>query len=162
MPTIRKEARDIVNRFLDSSEKVGYGDPVEEFKLYALNVIFKTVSGRSFTSAEEPDYKKLKRIMEYNIKNSAWENDLSNFLPILSVYEYFFGTLAEQKVFIRDERDPFFRRVVEEADFIEGPNVLKSLAEAGFTLSFNEKLVLACMYLYILLFYKITNNIYYF
>lgn len=83
--------------------------------------------------------------MEFNIKNSAWENDLSNFLPILSVYEYFFGTLAEQKTFIRDERDPFFTRVVEDSDIIERPNVLKSLAEAGFDLSFNENFVLACM-----------------
>ncbi|GAA5808616.1 hypothetical protein MFLAVUS_002008 [Mucor flavus] len=143
LPTIRKEARDVTNRFLEATEKQGFCDPVEEFKLYALNVIFKTVAGRSFSSKDDPDYKKLKRIMEFNIKNSAWENDLSNFLPILSVYEYFFGTLAEQKTFIRDERDPFFTRVVEDSDIIEGPNVLKSLAEAGFDLSFNEKLVLA-------------------
>lgn len=160
MPTIRKEAKDVVDRFLESSEKQGYGDPVEEFKLYALNVIFKTVCGRLFDSSEDPEYKKLKWLMEYNIKNSAWENDLSNFIPILSVYDNFFGTLAGQKAYIKNERDPFFKKVVEGSDTIEGPNILKSLAEAGFDLSFDEKLVLAGMQLNNFLYCKMTNSRY--
>lgn len=47
----------MTNRFLEATEKQLFCDPVEEFKLYALNVIFKTVAGRSFSSKDDPDFK---------------------------------------------------------------------------------------------------------
>ncbi|KAI9274022.1 cytochrome P450 [Helicostylum pulchrum] len=140
--TMRQEAKDLVTRFIQSTERKGSVDPSQSLKLFALNVMFKIICGKRFDSITHPDYKQFQKIVEHNIKNAAWESDTSNFIPIFSVYEYFFGTLADQKNFIKIERDPFFRRIIKDATITEGPNVIKSFVEDEFNLSEDEILVL--------------------
>ncbi|KAI8090424.1 cytochrome P450 [Thamnidium elegans] len=140
--TIQQEAKDLVTRLILSTESEGSVEPSQFLKLFALNVIFKIVCGKRFDSPTHPDYIQFQKIVEHNIKNGAWERDLSNFVPIFSVYDYFFGTLADQKSFITIERDPFFRRIIKDAAVTEGPNVIKSLVEDEFNLSDDETLVL--------------------
>lgn len=114
-----------------------------------MNVMCNSTFGRSFDSIRDPEFVKLTHIVDVTMNHCALENDLTNFLPILSVYDYFFGNQSEQKSFIKNERNPFFRQLVKEAQQAEVPNVVKSLVEDGFVLTDDETMVFTSkLYMY--------------
>lgn len=94
-----------------------------------MNIMFKTTFGRRFDSIQHPEFLKMTEIIETTMQYCALENDLANFLPIVSVFDYFFDSQSEQKDFIKNERNPFFRRSIKEAKQAKEPNVVKSLVE---------------------------------
>ncbi|KAI8090417.1 cytochrome P450 [Thamnidium elegans] len=142
MPLIQQESKELVNRLIESSESEGSVNPFVDLELNSMNIMFKSTFGRRFDSIQHPEFVKLTQIIEATMKHCALENDLANFLPIVSVFDYFFGSQSEQKDFIKNERNPFFRRLVKEAEQAEGPNVVKSLVEDGFALTDDETMVL--------------------
>lgn len=87
---MRQEAKNLVTRLIQSTESNGSVDPSQSLKLFALNVMFQITCGKKFDSTTHPDYKQFQKIIEHNIKNGGCESDTSNFLPIFSVYDYFF------------------------------------------------------------------------
>ncbi|KAG2237331.1 hypothetical protein INT48_009064 [Thamnidium elegans] len=91
--TIQQEAKDLVTRLILSTESEGSVEPSQFLKLFALNVIFKIVCGKRFDSPTHPDYIQFQKIVEHNIKNGAWERDLSNFVPIFS-YSHHISIIA--------------------------------------------------------------------
>lgn len=77
---------------------------------------------------------------------ASLDNDLPNFLPALSVVDYFIGTQVKMKNFTNNERNPVYRELIKEAFNKEGPNVIKSLGENGFVMDEEEMLVFMCKY----------------
>ncbi|KAI9265520.1 cytochrome P450 [Helicostylum pulchrum] len=140
MPTIHREAKDLVARLLESSRKNGSVDPFVDFKLYSMNVIATTIFCKRYDTVTNPEFIKLTKVTEQTNINCAVENDLSNFLPIVSLYDYFFGKHAAQRRYVESERNPFLRRLIEEARKEEGPNMIKSFAEDGFELTKDQEL----------------------
>lgn len=139
---IERHSKDLVNRMIEFSERDNGINPLPYFKLYALNVVFDTVFGKGFDSIEDPEFLMLERLVEFNVKHSAWENDLTGILPILSIYEYFFGHQAEEIDHIINERNPYFRKIINEAAVKDDTNFIKSLAEHGYSLTEDEIIVM--------------------
>lgn len=145
-PSLERESADLVTRFIESTEKEGSINPFHHLTLFSMNVITTALFSKRFDSVHNPNFITLTSIIEQAMKNLGLDNDLSNFLPIISLYDYFFGTQVEQKSFIKNERNPFFRKLIQNATMAEGPNVIKSFAEDGFTLSNDDMLVITCKY----------------
>ncbi|KAI9274024.1 cytochrome P450 [Helicostylum pulchrum] len=141
-PSLERESRDLVSRFIESTEKNGSVNPLKHLELFSMNVIITAIFSKRFDSVEDADFKKLDAMVAHVIKNCGLENDLPNFLPIVSIYHYFFGGQAEQRDFIKNKRNPFFRQLIRDAAVAEGPNVIKSLVEDGFKLSNDETLAI--------------------
>lgn len=150
-PSLERESRDLVSRFIESTEKNSSVNPLKHLELFSMNVIITAIFSKRFDSVEDPDFKKLDEMIAHVIKNCGLENDLPNFLPIVSVYNYFFGGQAEQRDFIQNKRNPFFRQLIRDAAVAEGPNVIKSLVEDGFKLSNDETLAITGTYEILLL-----------
>ncbi|GAA5808621.1 hypothetical protein MFLAVUS_002013 [Mucor flavus] len=142
MPLILQESKELVNRFIESSENENSVNPLVDLELNSMNIMFKTTFGRRFDSIQHPEFLKMTEIIETTMRYCALENDLANFLPIVSVFDYFFDSQSEQKDFIKNERNPFFRRLIKEAEHAKEPNVVKSLVEDGFSLTDDETMVL--------------------
>ncbi|GAA5798502.1 hypothetical protein HPULCUR_003906 [Helicostylum pulchrum] len=145
IPYIHKEAKDLVTRFIKSTEKEGSVDPFKLLELNSMNVITETSFSKRFDSVEDPEFIKLSSIVETTMIYCGAEHDLANFLPIVSIYDYFFGNRAEKKNFNLNERNPYLRRIVKEAAYAEGPNVIKAFEEGGFKLTEDELMALALL-----------------
>lgn len=144
MKSIEQESYDLVSRLIESSETEGGTDPLKYLELNSMNVMFLACFGRKFNDIKDPEFVRLSTMIEQSMKYAGIENDLANFLPILSIVDYFAGSQATQKKFIKTQRDPIYRQLVEEALTREGPNVVKSLAENGYDFTEDEKIVLTC------------------
>jgi hypothetical protein len=147
MESIHKETSELVSRLLESTEKNGYTDPYKSNELCFLNVVFTIAFGRRFESSDDPEFLKIIHIIEKSMKFLALEKDKPNFLPIVSIIDYFAGTQAEMKHFTDTVRNPAFKKFIEEASMKEGPNVVKSLRDDGFNLPDEDRHVLLCKYM---------------
>jgi hypothetical protein len=109
-----------------------------------MNVVFNIGFGGRFDSIDDPEFKELSELVETTIQYAGLENDLANFLPIVSVFDYFNGSEIKMKSYMKNERDPLFRRLLHQAALKEGPNLVKSLDEDGHDMSEDEKIVFMC------------------
>lgn len=144
--SIHREVSDLVTRLLESTEKNGFTDPYKRNELCFLNVVFKIAYGRRFEAVDDPEFTQVIDMIETSMKYLALEKDKPNFLPIVSIFDYFAGTEAKMKHFTDTIRNPAFTRCVEEALLQEGPNVVKSLREDGFDLPDEDRLMLLGKY----------------
>ncbi|KAG2196313.1 hypothetical protein INT47_009308 [Mucor saturninus] len=141
MDSIIEESENLVTRFIETTEKEGATDPFKHLELNSLNVVFSATFGRKFDSVHDKEFINLSTMIETSMKFAGLENDLANFLPVVSVIDYFAGTQAKQKSFIKNRRNPVYRKLIEEARASTSPNVIKSLKENGFNLSEDDTLV---------------------
>lgn len=144
MDSIHREARDAVTGLMECTEKEGCTNPLKYFELSALNVVFTAAFGRRFESVNDPEFVDMSEMIEVIIKYGGIENDLANFLPFMTVVDYLTDSMAKMKSFISDQRDPVYRKLIEEAEHRDGPNVVKSLKENGFEFTDDETLVFMC------------------
>ncbi|KAI9274021.1 cytochrome P450 [Helicostylum pulchrum] len=143
IPTISSGSRKLVSDFIECTMREGGVNPYKYAQLFGMNNIFGALFGRTFPSVEDPEFIKLLHLAETITTCLALENDLPNYFPILSVYEYFFKSQDEQKRFLENEYYPFFRKFVKEAYEAEGSNFIKSLTEEGPKLSEDETMHVA-------------------
>lgn len=141
MDSIIEESENLVSRFIETTEKEGAANPFKHLELNSLNVVFSAAFGRKFDSVHDKEFINLSTMIETSMKFAGLENDLANFLPVVSIIDYFAGTQAKQMSFIKNERDPAYRKLIAEARTSKNPNVIKSLKENGFNLSEDETLV---------------------
>jgi hypothetical protein len=146
MDSIHKESSDLVDRLIESTGKEGSTNPIKALELNSMNVIFSASFGRKFDTLDDPEFIELSDIAETSLKYAGTENDLANFLPIISIFDYFAGTQVKLKKFIKTRRDPIYRNLIKEASERDGQNLIKSLDEDGFNLTADEKLVFMCKY----------------
>lgn len=142
--SIKKEAHDLVSRFIESSnESEGGIYPLKYLELNSMNVITSACFGKKYDSINDPEFINLSEVVEITMKLGGIDNDLPNFLPIVKIFDYFAGTKEKMEKFIKTRRDPTFKKHIQEAFACEGPNVMKSLEENGFHFTEDQKLVLA-------------------
>jgi GTP-binding protein EngB required for normal cell division len=147
MGSIHKESQDLVSRLIESSQKEGATNPLKYFELNSMNVISLACFGRKFDAVDDPEFIDLSDMVETSIKYAGIENDLANFLPLVSVFDYFAGTQVKMKRFIKKHRDPMYLRLIKEAKVREGPNVVKSLKANGFDFTDDENIVFICKFI---------------
>jgi hypothetical protein len=159
MDTIHKESRFLVDSLITATEKEGSVDPLKYLELNSLNVICAAVFGQRFDSIYDPEYEKTTYLVKAGIKFCGYEDDLGNFLPIISIFDRFFGKQAKMRQYI-SERNAVFHKLIEQAKLKEGNNLVKLLEENKYGLTEDDMLVLMCIVLsskmYILLLRKLT------
>jgi hypothetical protein len=144
MNSIAKEAQDLVSRLIASTEKEGSADPFKFLELNSMNTIFSIAFGRRFGDVDDPEFRSLSELIEQAVKYAGLENDLANFLPIVSILDYFNGLDTRMKNFIKYELDPVILQLLQQALLTEGPNLAKSLDEDGHDMSETEKIAFMC------------------
>ncbi|CEP11847.1 hypothetical protein [Parasitella parasitica] len=144
MDSIDRESFELANRLISATEAQGSVDPMQHFMMQALNVIYKVCFGARFDSIDDPEFIELSELIERTMSLGALENDLASFLPILSFIDYFAGSQVKMKRFIKNKRDPVFKRLIKEALQREGPNIVKSLNDPKYDFNEEEKIVLLC------------------
>lgn len=145
MDSICEESARLVDGFIKSTEKHGSTNPTKYLELNSMNVMFATGYGRKFDSVEDPEFIDLSDIVETSLKFAGLENDMANFLPIASVFDYVAGTQSKMAKFAQTRLDPVFRKLIKAATEAEGPNLVKSLKEEdGSELSDDELRVFMC------------------
>lgn len=142
--SISEESARLVNGLLESTAKDGATDPAKYLELNSMNVVYSAAFGRKYESIQDPDFIELSEIIEDSMKLAGIENDLANFLPIVSIVDYFAGTQVKMKHFVKTKVEPTFRKLIREAAQREGSNLVKSLDENGLELSEGEKRVFFC------------------
>ncbi|KAI8354066.1 cytochrome P450 [Blakeslea trispora] len=131
MSSIQKESMDFANRLIDFTTQNGSVNPVKLLELNSMNVIFQALFGRKFESVEDPEFCQLSDMVERAMEYAGLEQDLPNFLPVLSVFKCSSTRL---------KRDPIFKKMIEEAYNTDGPNVVKMLDQ--YDMSLEEKIIL--------------------
>ncbi|KAI9355504.1 hypothetical protein BD770DRAFT_458853 [Pilaira anomala] len=131
----------LVTKFIEFTEKEGNVYPFHHLALFSLNFIITAVFGKRFESVRDLDFIELNAMIEQITKYLGLENNLPNFLPVFSLYNFIF----EQRGFIERKRDPLIRKLVQDTSMAEGPNVIRSLKNIR-TLSDDDSLAITCTY----------------
>lgn len=142
MDSIHKESEDLVSRLMQSTKDEGEVNPFKFLELNSMNIILTAAFGKRFDSVQDPEFYKTATMIETGMKFGGLENDLPNFLPVISIIDYLAGTQAKQRHYLKHERDPIYTKLIKDATTRDGPNVIKSLVENGFHFTDEEKLVL--------------------
>lgn len=143
MGSIEQEASELTDRLIEASKSQNGVNPYKELQLYTMNTIFLICFGKKFKSTQEPDFQLATDLIEKGMKFSGMEYDLATYLPIFSIYDYFFtGNRSEMKKVVKEGRDPFYRRMLKAAsDEGSRHNLVKNFKENGFNLSEEEMMV---------------------
>lgn len=145
MGAIEQESKKLVSRLLKSTATDGFTNPHRDLELYALNIITTICFGKQFETIDDPEFIDLTDAIEASMKLAGVENDLSNFLPVLQILDYFSGTRKKMQKFLAEKRNPLISSYIEEAEKSNQPNMVKSMNEKGFNMTLEEKIVLMCM-----------------
>jgi hypothetical protein len=132
----------LVDRLIETTEKEGSVNPHKDLALSSFNVIYKVGFGERFNSIHDPDYIQFSELIEQTMSYTNPKYDMGSYLPIIKFIDYYAGAEATMKEFIENVRNPFFRKLVDDAISAKGPNVVKSLGE--FDMNNDEKLVFMC------------------
>lgn len=147
---IYKESSIFVDTVLDSSIKNDGIVPFDYLDFYALNTVTNITFGKRFQSQQNPEYRTLCSIAKDVVLFGSVTNNLQDYLPVVSIVQYFCGTQSKMKKFIETKRNPIFQKLIEDASETEGINMVKTLDGKSFDLSDEEKVALICkLYAYI-------------
>lgn len=148
MDSIQEQSNALASRLVESTRIDGKVNPYHHLELYSLNVILSICFGKHFETIHDPEFVKLSEMILTSMKLAGIENDLPNFLPILSIFDYISGSQkATMEKFIKEQRNPIFTQLIEDAEKSDRPNVLHYLKANGFDFTLEEKIVLMCMFM---------------
>ncbi|RCH93775.1 cytochrome P450 1 sub A member 2, partial [Rhizopus stolonifer] len=142
-PNIKEESTNLVTRLIEATEKYGSVDPLKNLELNAMNVILEATFGKRFKSVDDPEFRKLSEIVELSMKYAGLENDLSNFLPIISFVDNYTGRQYKWRKFMTTERNPAYEELIKQAMLKDSPNLMNALEENGYPMTMDEKIVFA-------------------
>ncbi|KAI8985516.1 cytochrome P450 [Pilobolus umbonatus] len=125
---IEEESEALVNRLIEATELEGSVFPKNHTSLYSLNVVHAAIFGTRFDRIDHPEFlEKLDQVDEM-MRFAGPDNDLSGFLPILYLYDYFLGPQRRMIEYIQNRRDPIYRRSIKKALESKDFNLVKEFA----------------------------------
>ncbi|KAI8877874.1 cytochrome P450 [Backusella circina FSU 941] len=124
---IEHGSSDLVDRLIQATKADGSVNPSKNLELYSLSIISKVTLGKKFESVEDPDFKKISYIVEEGIKMAGPDYDMPNFLPIFGPVNYYFGVEKKMRDFVKNERDVYFRKYIEESRKNKVENMITAL-----------------------------------
>lgn len=130
MDDINLGAQELADQLIKESEKGGI-EPFQYLKFYAMNNTFLLSFDEKFENIDDPDFKAFSDIVERTTKELEPENDLANFFPIFSFFDYFSSKKKESKEFFENVRDPAMRRNINIALNSKKSNILNSIKKGG-------------------------------
>lgn len=146
MVPIKKQAYDLTERLIKYSSEENGVDPYIHAHLYSMNTIYMSAFGKQFDSVEDEEFLILSASIVKSIDLAGIDRDLSTFLPIFSIVEYFTGKTKTMKDFVAIERDPVYQKFIDEALTKEEPNFVKELGKYEFDTK--SKLVILCNFFF--------------
>ncbi|KAG2228137.1 hypothetical protein INT45_009183 [Circinella minor] len=126
-PILERESDFIVEHLLKTTEEKGSIDVVKPLQFATMNFLFVTCLGKRATSVNDPMFVEVIGIIDINMKMCGVAEDTAWFLPILSLVDTVTGKEAKQKAFIRERRNPTFRRLIKEALERDEDSLVKNL-----------------------------------
>ncbi|KAG2216838.1 hypothetical protein INT45_009464 [Circinella minor] len=109
------EADLLIETFIDTTTKDGSVALDGPLHFTALNVIFSAGFGRRAESLDDPLFKEVHYLMEQTGLRSSPTEEISTFLPIMTVLDILLQKKKDMKRFIYKERNPAFKRYIEKA-----------------------------------------------
>lgn len=128
---IEREVIDMCNGMIEGTEKEGSVIPIPYLQLCTLNIIFIMTLGKRFETLNDPEVNEIVAMFKKNIQYGGIENDLSNYLPIMAVADWFSNTKAEMKDHFSNCRDRIIKRLMSEALSKHEINFVKTLDDGG-------------------------------
>jgi cytochrome P450 len=142
MDLIEQGSSDLVDRLIKATKADGSVNPTKNLELYSLSIISKVTLGKKFESVEDPDFKKTSYIIEEGIKMAGPDYDMPNFLPIFGPLNYYLGVEKKMRDFVKNERDVYFGKYIEESRNNKVENIITALLYDGETFDKEEVLVI--------------------
>ena len=94
-----------------------------------MNVVLTTSLGKRATSLQDPLFKKIIHVVDTGMKWAGAAEDMSTFLPIITILDIIFRKERRMTDFIENTRNPLFRSLIKEARESNVDCLLKSLYE---------------------------------
>ncbi|KAI8879367.1 cytochrome P450, partial [Backusella circina FSU 941] len=141
---IEFEASELIERLVLATGMDGSVDPASDLQMLSLNVISHVTVGKRYNSKEDPEFKSICAMIKNLIKHGAFEKDLPQFLPALSFLTTVSNVEESFIDFVKNERDPIIKKLIDEATVTSEINIMKILDSESFHITPIEKLVLLC------------------
>ncbi|KAI8376546.1 cytochrome P450 [Radiomyces spectabilis] len=138
---IQNEADVLLESLMKATEREGGINPVKSLQAFSLNVILTTTLAKRVTSVDDPLFKEIIHVVDEGMKRAAVDNDISTFLPLLSFMNLFSNKIKNMEDFIKNKRDPTFKRLIAEALQGEQDCFVKSFYDSQYALTEDDILV---------------------
>ncbi|KAI9488241.1 cytochrome P450 [Zychaea mexicana] len=126
---IHPEAEEAVQKLLAVTARDGSVDVSDPFHFASLNVILSTCFGKRAKSTEDPLFHEITYLMAEGGKRSSPAEEMNTFLPITAVLDVIFRKRQNMDKFIREKRNPTFRRLIQECLDNDADCLAKTLFE---------------------------------
>jgi cytochrome P450 len=139
---IEREATALANRLIEGTKKEESFDAWLTTELYSYNIISQVCLGKQFKSTEDEGFLKLSQLLKKGVKQAAFARDLPNFLPGFWIIDKLLGVESQMAHYVDVERDPYMKKLINEAVMIDGPNIMKALGDEDFSLDDENKIII--------------------
>ncbi|KAI8985484.1 cytochrome P450 [Pilobolus umbonatus] len=128
---IFKEADILVDRLIEATESEGSVYPKKYTSISSLNVIHEAIFGTRFDRVDDSEFLEKLNQSDEMLFLSGLEHNMAGFLPILSIYSYFFGSEKKMINLVR-RRDRVYGKSMKEALESKEHNLVKQLVAEDF------------------------------
>lgn len=143
---IENEASKLAANLINATEESKEGiSPLKYLELCAINFIFNVSFGRTFSSIDDPEFKKITHIVETSMDMAGAANDLASFVPMLAIVDFLHGSQKKMEKFSYEELNPTFEQLVNDAKAKDTPNLVKSF-QSDYKVDGEELRVIMCKY----------------
>ncbi|KAI8100206.1 cytochrome P450 [Halteromyces radiatus] len=139
------EADILVEQLLSRSQLYGQVDPSTYLQNAAMNVILTTCFATRINSPESQLFKDIMEHMHGGLKMVGIENDLGQFLPIMSALDVILGKEKVYSDYVGKCRDPLLVRLIEEALSSGKDSMMKTLVALKEEYGLNDKDIIVIM-----------------
>ncbi|KAI8142842.1 cytochrome P450 [Fennellomyces sp. T-0311] len=112
---LQSEIDQLVNGLISTSTLHDGVDPILSFKRSSLNFVLETCFGTRVHSEKDPLFLELMTMLDDFTELSAFHNDISNFLPLLSFINILKRTQKIHEKYDQETRTPVIRRLIDHA-----------------------------------------------
>ncbi|KAJ8654226.1 hypothetical protein O0I10_010048 [Lichtheimia ornata] len=110
-----QEADYIVKYLLSASLANGSVDLVKPLQFSSMNVIMQASLGMRAESPRDPLFRDMIHVIDRGMKFAGPAEDMSSFLPILSVMDVLYRKKSRLNNYIEKERTPLLKRLIKES-----------------------------------------------
>ncbi|KAJ8657340.1 hypothetical protein O0I10_006893 [Lichtheimia ornata] len=112
---IGRESDFLIKYLTSASFANGSVSLIKPLQFFSMNVILQAALGKRVDSPNDPEFREIVRVIDQSMKFAGVAEDISSFLPILTVLDVIYRKERKLKKFIEEVRNPLFRRLIKES-----------------------------------------------
>lgn len=112
---ISRESEYLIKYLTSASFANGSVSLIKPLQFFSMNVILQASLGKRVDSPHDPEFREIVRVIDQSMKFAGVAEDISSFLPILTVLDVVYRKERKLKRFIEEVRNPLFRRLIKES-----------------------------------------------